>query len=189
MNRRTGFTASPKNGWSVASMALMALSAAARLAYYGQAGLTGFEWWVYLAIPGAASLLFPVFVLLWGRKTLLPTCLPVLGGVFYFLVKAFAFPSLVHTVLCCLLYLAVLGLYTLTVAGVIPTKKLLIPLFGLPLAYHLLVEDMQTYVRTDPPADFWTWLPEISVLCIMAALLCISIAMKKGGGSGVPSNK
>lgn len=159
-------------------MAFMVLSAAVRLVYYAQAGLTGFDWWVYLGIPGAASLLFVAFVALWGRQTLAPTCLSVLGGVFYFIVKAFTFPSMVHTVLCCLLYFAVLSLYTLTVTGIIPTKRLLYPLFGLPLAYHLLVEDMQAYVLTNPPADLWTWLPEISVLCIMAALLCVSIAME-----------
>ena len=179
MSAQRGRIANPKNGWSLASMAWMLLSAAARIIYYGPAGLTGFDWWVYLGIPTAASLLFVVFLLLWGRQTLLPTCLSVLGGVFYFVVKAFTFPSVIHTVLCCLLYLAVLVLYTLTVTGIIPTKKLLYPLFGLPLIYHLLVEDMQAYVLTDPPADLWTWLPEISVLCIMAALLCISFAMEK----------
>ena len=179
MTGRRGFAVEPKNGWSLAAMAFMLLSAAVRLVYYGQAGLSGFDWWIYLVIPCAASLLFVAFVARWGRRTLIPTCLSVLGGVFFFAVKALTFPSRVHTVLCCLLYLAVLALYTLTVTGVISTKKLLYPLFGLPLLYHLLVEDMQAYVLTDPPADLWTWLPEISVLCIMAALLCISFAMQE----------
>ena len=41
------------------------------------------------------------------------------------------------------------------------------------------VEDMQIYILADPRPPFFEWLPEISVLCIMAALLCVSVAMKK----------
>ena len=39
------------------------------------------------------------------------------------------------------------------------------------------VEDVKNYVI--PGAPFHDWLPEISVLCIMAALLCASIAMER----------
>ena len=158
-------------------MAFMALSLLARLVYYVPEGLTGFDWWVYLGIPGFATIWFPIALLLWGRNTLLPTCVSVFGGVFYFIVKAFTFAHWWHTALCICLYLAVLVLYCLTVTGVIPTKKLLYPLFGLPLAFHLFVEDVKNYVI--PGADLRTWLPEISVLCIMAALLCVSIAMEQ----------
>ena len=158
-------------------MAFMALSLLARLVYYVPEGLTGFDWWVYLGIPGFATIWFPIALICWGRKTLLPTCVSVFGGVFYFIVKAFTFAHWWHTTLCICLYLAVLVLYCLTVTGVIPTKKLLYPLFGLPLAFHLFVEDVKNYVV--PGADLHTWLPEISVLCIMAALLCVSIAMEQ----------
>ena len=64
----------------------------------------------------------------------------------------------------------------LTVSGRIPTKKLLYPLFGLPLAFHLFVEDVKNYVI--PGAPLHAWLPEISVLMIMASLLCISVALE-----------
>ncbi|MBP3588902.1 MAG: hypothetical protein J6J51_07695 [Clostridia bacterium] len=167
----------PKHPFAIISMAFMALSLIARLVYYVPEGLTGFDWWVYLGIPGFATVWFPVALLIWGRKTLLPTCVSVFGGVFYFIVKAFTFAHWWHTSLCICLYLAVLVLYCLTVTGVIPTKKLLYPLFGLPLAFHLFVEDVKNYVI--PGAPFHTWLPEISVLCIMAALLCVSLAMEK----------
>ena len=172
-----GYAVRPGHPWAVVSMGFMALSLIARLVYYVPAGLTGFSWWVYLGIPGAATVWFPIALVLWGRNTLLPTCVSVIGGVFYFMVKAFTFAHWWHTAACLCLYLAVLVLYCLTVTGVIPTKKLLYPLFGLPLAFHLLVEDVQTYVI--PGADLHTWLPEISVLCIMSALLCVSIAMEK----------
>ena len=167
----------PKHPFAIISMAFMALSLLARLVYYVPEGLTGFDWWVYLGIPGFATIWFPIALLFWGRSTLLPTCVSVFGGVFYFIVKAFTFTHWWHTALCICLYLAVLVLYCLTVTGVIPTKKLLYPLFGLPLAFHLFVEDVKNYVI--PGADLHTWLPEISVLCIMAALLCVSIAMEQ----------
>ena len=167
----------PKHPFAIISMAFMALSLLSRLVYYVPEGLTGFDWWVYLGIPGFATIWFPIALLLWGRNTLLPTCVSVFGGVFYFIVKAFTFAHWWHTALCICLYLAVLVLYCLTVTGVIPTKKLLYPLFGLPLAFHLFVEDVKNYVI--PGADLHTWLPEISVLCIMAALLCVSIAMEQ----------
>ena len=169
-----------KHPFAVGSMAFMAVSLLARLVYYVPQGLTGFDWWVYLGIPVAATVWFPVALILWGKRTLLPTCVSVFGGVFYFIVKAFTFAHWWHTALCICLYLAVLVLYCLTVTGVIPTKKLLYPLFGLPLAFHLFVEDVKNYII--PGADLHTWLPEISVLCIMAALLCVSVAMDRRGG-------
>lgn len=166
-----------RHPWSLTAIFFMAASILARLVFYIPEQLTGFDWWVYLGIPGLATIWFPVALILWGQKTLLPTCISVFGGVFYFIVKAFTFVHWWHIAGCICLYLAVLALYCLTVTGVIPTKKLLYPLFGLPLAFHLFVEDVKNYVI--PGAPFHTWLPEISVLCIMAALLCISISMRK----------
>jgi len=94
-------------------------------------------------------------------------------GCAFFALKALTFPSVLHTVLCLCLYALVLVLYTATVTGRVPTQKLLIPLFALPLLYHIFVEDMQK------TWTLHTFLPELSVLCCMAALLCISLAMKK----------
>lgn len=166
-----------KHPCAVLSLVFMALSLTVRLVYYVPEGLSGFDWWVYLGIPGLATVWFPIALMMWGHRTLLPTCLSVFGGVFYFIVKAFTFAHWWHTAGCICLYLAVLVLYCLTVSGIIPTKKLLYPLFGLPLAFHLFVEDIKNYVI--PGADLHTWLPEISVLAIMAALLCLSFAMEK----------
>ena len=84
-----------------------------------------------------------------------------------------------HTVLCIILYFAVLVIYSLTVFGIIPTKKLLYPLFGLPLLYHIFVEDMKLYVFAKPTVPFFEWLPEISILMIMGALFSISFSLKR----------
>ena len=44
-----------KHPFAVGSMAFMAVSLLARLVYYVPQGLTGFDWWVYLGIPVAAT--------------------------------------------------------------------------------------------------------------------------------------
>ena len=79
----------PKNGFAVASMALMAVFAALRV--YCFHDLSGFWAWAYLYVPVGAAVLFVAFLLLFGRRTLLPLCLPVAGGVAFFIVKAFTF--------------------------------------------------------------------------------------------------
>ena len=129
-------------------------------------------------------MLFLVTVLLWGETAPRRTVVSVFFGVLFFLLKSFTFDTVLHTVLCILLYLTVLALYTLTIWGVIRTKVLLYPLFGLPLLYHIFVEDMQIYILASPRPPFVEWLPEISVLCIMAALLCVSIAIYHASARG-----
>ena len=99
-------------------------------------------------------------------------------GVVFFVLKAMDFAPL-HRNLCLLLYTAVLVLYFLTVLGIIPTVKLLYPLFGLPFLYHVFVEDTKAYFFADPPVPVVEWMPEISVLCIMASLFCLTFSMKK----------
>ena len=114
-----------------------------------------------------------------GKRLFSLTFIPVLLGVVFFIIKALGFDSIIHTILCILLYLLVAMLYTGTVFGVIRTKWLLVPLFGLPFLYHILVEDRNTLLANENAMSLAEWLPEISVLCIMLALLFITFAMKK----------
>ena len=158
---------------------LMLASAVIRCTYYAIQSTTLGEAAIYLALPVAAALWLVANILFWGRTHIEWSILSVVAGVAFFIVKAFTFASPVHTWLCILLYLAVLVLFSLTVTGIIPTKKLLYPLFALPLVYHIFVEDMQIYVLADPQPPALEWLPEASVLCIMGALLCLSIALEK----------
>jgi len=166
---------------SAAYLALlfMAASAIIRVIYYSVTPMTPLVFWVHFVNVIAAAVVFAVAVIVFGERCPQLTAIPVLMGVVFFMVKAFTFETLIHTVLCLILYTAVLVLYTLTVFGIIRTKYLLYPLFGLPLLYHIFVEDMQIYILADPQPPFFEWLPEISVLCIMAALLCVSVAMRK----------
>lgn len=155
----------------------MALSAGLRLAYYLADPPGGWGMLIHLLLPVSAALLF-IAGHLGGDRIVRPCAMGAVGlGVVFFLLKAFTFAPL-HQALCTLLYLAVLALYWLTVGGVLPTRRLLFPLFALPLAYHLFVEDTRLYFFADPPVPVWDWLPELSVLCIMAALLAQAWAVK-----------
>lgn len=161
------------------SVMLMALCACIRCYYFARTGGAPLHLAVHLGLPLLSAAIFLYVVLFRGKTHMGYTVLSVLSGVVFFIIKALSFPSRVHTVLCIILYLTVLSLYSMTVLGVLPGKKQLYPLFGLPLLYHIFVEDTQLYIFADPPVPFLEWLPEISVLMIMASLLCISIAMEK----------
>ena len=124
---------------------------------------------VYL--PIAAALWFALMLFFSGRDRLYRTAIPMWMGCVFFAVRAFTLDTVLHTALCLCLYALVGVLYTLTVTGRISTEKLLWPLFGLPLAYHVLIEH-----RISGPTG--GWLAESSVLLIMAALLLASFAMR-----------
>ena len=162
-----------------AAVVLMTLCALIRCYYFTRTGGTPMHLLIHLGLPLLAAGIFLWVVLFRGVTHTGYTVLSVFSGVVFFIIKALSFPSRLHTALCILLYLTVLSLYSLTVLGYLPTKKLLYPLFGLPLLYHIFVEDTKLYIFADPPVPFLHWLPEISVLMIMASLLCISIALEK----------
>ena len=154
---------------------LLALSAVLRLCYYLPKSPSGWTLWVHLLLPLTAAAVFLCgFCLKRPKQGAIGA---VVLGVTFFILKATEFTP-VHQALCTVLYVAVLVLFTATVLGLLPTKKLLYPLFGLPLLYHIFVEDTQLYFFASPPVPVWDWVPEISVLCIMAGLLSLSIGME-----------
>ena len=131
-----------------------------------------------IALPIGSALLLIAFVWLFGRA-LWMTFVPVILGAVFFIVKSLGFESMVHTVLCILLYAAVIALYTGTVFGVIRTKWILAALFGLPFLYHIFVEDLPALRDTANPVSFSGGMQEMSVLCIMLGLFCLALSMKK----------
>ena len=175
------YSVSRKNIFVKLSALLMGLSALLRLfGYWGfWANKDAAFIYTQIALPVLCNVLFIVIVLYMGKRLFSLTAIPVLLGVVFFIIKALGFDNILHTVLCILLYLVVAMLYTGTVFGVIRTKWLLVPLFGLPFLYHILVEDRNTLLANEKAMSLAEWLPEISVLCIMLALLLITCAMKK----------
>lgn len=176
MKKRTVYQIEPRSLWAGLAIAFMAMSFILRLYWAAGESFEPGRLAMHVILPLSANVIFILCVLLWGKKAVWTTFIPALMGVVFFVIKALGFPSMTHTVLCICLYALVAVLYGLTVFGVLPTKKLLIPLFGLPLLYHIFVEDLiqhrEVYVLSD-------WLQEFSVLCIMACLLCLSIGLEK----------
>lgn len=175
------YSVSRRNIFVKLSALLMGLSALLRMfGYWGfWANKDAAFIYTQIALPILCNVLFIVIVLYMGKRLFSLTAIPVILGVVFFIIKALGFDSILHTVLCILLYLLVAMLYTGTVFGVIRTKWLLVPLFGLPFLYHILVEDRNTLLANENAMSLAEWLPEISVLCIMLALLLITFAMKK----------
>lgn len=132
-----------------------------------------------ILLPVCCCLLLVLCILLFGKKGFFLSCIPVLLGVVFFVFKSLSFDSWVHMVLCILLYMLVAVVYTGTVFGWIHTKWLLPPLFGLPFLYHVIVEDLPALSNTAEPVTFASGMQEMSVLCIMAAMFCIGMGLKK----------
>lgn len=166
-----------KHPMALIACGFFALSAILRLWHYLAGPMTPMIFWVHLLLPVLAAIIFLAGMAMGGKWAKAAVILATVLGVVFFIIKATTFAPW-HQALCTVLYLAVLVLFSATILGLLPTKKLLYPLFGLPLMYHILVEDTQYYFFADPPVPVWYWMPEISVLCIMAGLLCLSVSMK-----------
>lgn len=175
------YSVSRKNFFVKLSAFFMLLSMLCRLlGYWGfWANQTSDFVLTQILLPVLCNLLFVVVILYMGRRFFALSCVPVILGVVFFIIKALGFDSVIHMILCICLYLAVAIIYTATVFGVIRTKWLLAPLFGLPLLYHIFVDDLSTLRADENAMSLGEWLPEISVLCIMLSLLIICFAMKK----------
>ncbi len=175
------YSVSRKNFFVKLSAFFMLLSMLCRLlGYWGfWANQTSDFVLTQILLPVLCNLLFVVVILYMGRRFFALSCVPVILGVVFFIIKALGFDSVIHMILCICLYLAVAIIYTATVFGVIRTKWLLAPLFGLPLLYHIFVDDLSTLRADENAMSLGEWLPEISVLCIMLSLLLICFAMKK----------
>ena len=165
--------------WTEAAMIFMGLAIVFRA--LGCWGLWDDRFYLItqVLLPIASGLLFIVLLALLGKSALWTTFLPVLGGVAFFVFKALTFEDATHMLLCLLLYAVVAIVYCGTVFTLIRTKWLLVPLFLLPFVYHVAVEDVARLRDTANPVTFNEGMQEISVLCIMLALLFTAFAMKK----------
>jgi len=166
-----------KHPGAILAGCLMLISAILRIWYYADSMADAGTVFVHMILPVAAAASFLVGLIAAGRWWIPLSEAAVVLGVIFFIIKAFGFAPL-HQSLCTLLYITVLVLYSLTVFGYLPTHKLLYPLFGLPFLYHLLVEDTRLYFFAYPPSPVRFWVPEISVLCIMAALFFQTTAIR-----------
>ena len=178
MKGKTKYYVEPKGPLTLLSMAFMAAAGIIRIIWWAAWPQELSDPWAVItqgALPLTAAALFLLVTPLFGKRALWVTSIPVLMGVIFFITKAAGFVWW-HQLLCTALYLLVAALYSLTVFGALPTQRLLIPLFGLPLIYHLVVQDIIQNLHVYTASQ---WLREISVLCIMAGLLSLSAGMRR----------
>ncbi len=162
--------------------AMMLLVQAAIFLIIGRWGLWNdrIEAILLIALPVISCLLLALCVLLLGKKGFFLSSLPVLMGVVFFICRLVLNESnWVYIVLYIVLYLAVVILYPATVFGWIRTKWLLPPLFGLPLLYSIIVRDLPRLADAANPVSFSAGMQEMSILCMLAALLFIGLGLKK----------
>ena len=132
-----------------------------------------------IVLPVFSALLMIASVLLLGKRALWISFIPVLLGAVFFIIKSLGFESMLHTILCIVLYVAVIVLYFCTVFGILPTKWVLVFLFGHPFLYHIFVEDLAALRDTENPVSFAAGMQEMGILCIMLGLFFLSLSMKK----------
>ena len=185
-NVRVKYYIDRKSFWAQAAVTLMLISAVFRIiGCWGMWKDPAFAW-TQIVLPISCNVLFALCVVLLGGKGFFLSALPVLLGVVFFIIKSFGFASKIHMVLCILLYLIVAVLYTGTVTGSIRTKWLLPPLFGLPFLYHIFVEDLPAISNEAVQVTFSAGMQEISVLCVMSALFCTGMGLKKRKAETMP---
>jgi len=183
--KKTYYLLPKLNIFAIAAVSFMALSALGRIVYFTGVNATSAQFWLQCILPICTVLIFIVMICFDGTDRLYRTSIPVLMGCIFFAVKAGSFSPL-HRVLCWCLYLGVAVLYYLTVQRGLP-KWIFGTLIGGAMAYHIFVEDLMhrsfRTLNTIPLAqgrtDMWHLLAEITVLLIMAALLCLTCAMVK----------
>lgn len=176
---RASFYIERGSAWAQVAIIFMLLSAICRLI-----GVWGMWEDVFfrntqILLPLCCNILFALCVFFLGKRGFFLSSVPVLMGVAFFIIKSLGFGNWVHTALCILLYLAVAVIYTGTVFGLIRTKWLLPPLFGLPFLYHVCIEDVARLNDAANPMTFTYGMQELSVLCVMIALFCVGMGLKK----------
>ncbi len=132
-----------------------------------------------IALPVFSALLLVACVWLLGKKALWLSFIPVVLGAVFFIVKSLGYENTIKTVLCIVLYCAVIGLYFCTVFGIIRTKWILVSLFGIAFLYHIFIQDLAALRDTANPVSFAAGMQEMSVLCILLGLFFLSLSMKK----------
>lgn len=176
----------PKLNIAVILSALSLLaSVVLRIIYYTGVQASAGEIWLQEVLPVCAGLWLLLMLFLCAGDRLYRTFLPVLLGLVFFAVKAAGFPA-VHRYLCWALYAVLAVVYYLTVTKAL-TKWLFAAMMACALGYHIVVEDVMerkylelyTAPLAEGKAPGWYLLAEISVLCVMAALLLMTLAMER----------
>ncbi len=163
------------------AVALLALSVLFRLiGYWGfwkSEGIDDAFTQVYLPILCCA--LFAVLLELLGKAALWTTSIPAFFTAVFLILETFSVTPWWVKVLSILLYVVAACVYTVTVFGKIGSKWPLVVTIGTPLVYHLAVQDRTTLLNASTPATLVEWMPELSAMSFLIALLFVALDMEK----------
>ena len=134
--------------------------------------------WLQVILPVIACGLYIALILRFGSSFSL-TAAPVVLGAVFFIAHAFTLSGWLLIAVSVVLVLLVTVGYCAVVFGAVVNKLFLLPLFGLPFLYKLMINDRATLLAKPGAMPLEYWLPELSALCILLALCLITFAMKK----------
>ncbi|MDO4983277.1 MAG: hypothetical protein Q4E35_06955 [Eubacteriales bacterium] len=130
------------------------------------------------ALPLACELLFLVLITLLGKRSMVLTALPTVMFAVYFIIKAFAFGSVIRIVVFTVLYLAAALLFTATVFGWIRSKWIVSAIIFITFAINVIVIDYPVLAQSAVSVTFTVLMREIAILFILLGLLFASLALK-----------
>ena len=135
--------------------------------------------YLQLILPVVSCVLYMLIINHMNEKGFFLTFIPVLLGTAYLIVVEANSGKPLHSILIIAICIIVAITYTMTVFGTISSKWVLLPIFGLPLAYRIAIEDKDLFFNSMVPLTLEEALPEIAILCMITAMLFIVFAMKK----------
>jgi len=135
--------------------------------------------YTHVFLPVLGCFLYMLFVIVFAKKGLWMTSLPVMFVAVFLILETAPISVWWVKAVSILLYVVVATIYTMTVFGKIPTKWLLIISVGIPLIYHLAVQDRSSLIEASQPDELIAWMPEISAMCFIIGLLFIALSMQK----------
>lgn len=159
---------------------LMLLSVMFRLiGYWGfwknQSACFGY---MQILLPILCNIAFAVLIVYFGEEHFALTLIPVVLGAVFFIVKATDM-NVIPMLVCMVMTALTVVVYIATVLGGIESKWILAGVFGVPLLYQLIIRDGATIVAAENAMPMDKFIPELSLLCILTALLLVVFAMKK----------
>ena len=139
------------------------------------------QYFIYLQIvlPVVSCLLYMLIINHMGEKGFFLTSIPVMLGAAYLIICSASSGKPLHSILMIALCIVVTMCYIMTVFGLIRSKWMLLPIFILPLAYRIFIEDKELFFSGKGSFELNDLLPELGVLCMLCAMIFIVFAMKK----------
>ena len=167
------------------AMVLAGLSIIFRfIGYWGIWNTDMDAFYLKLLLPAACAALF-LLTLFAGSKALWLTSIPVFLEAVFLIIETFSIQIWWIKVLGILLYVVAVCVYAMTGFGKIRTNWLLVVVIGVPLVYHLAVQDRSSLVYASSPDTLIGWMPEISAVCFLISLLFVALSMEKVPPKGV----